>query len=312
MGGHVGGSYSTTLNRLQGVVLGSLGAYIAFTGVNGNPWGVAVIMPLLVAIFNYPRYAGSAHSYAGYVAGFLVPAAMLSEYGSLLALRDSALTRIQQAFIGIAVFMVVELFVFPSRAETLLKQTIVRTIRASRQAILQTIDSHTGDSCVKCQRAAAASVYDQGTAIEEMLVKQGALIKEASVEPELWRPPFEKKVFQIIVGLGWDIRLYLLLLFRGLSQASVSSESDGELMEIITPISVSLRKLRDDLDESLNLVAYSLEYEDGNLPDVVFRLTKSLETFQVRARVCPFRCFCLLHVARLWDALIALFALFVE
>jgi len=282
MGGHVGGSYSTTVNRLEGVVIGSLGAYIAFTSVQGSPWGVAITMPILVAVFNYPRYSSSsAHAYAGYVAGFLVPASMLSSYGSLDALQKSALTRIQQAFIGIAIFMLVEIFVFPSRAETLLKRTIVRTVSASRQAILQTIDSHTGDRCLKCQRAAAASVYDQGTAIEEQLIMQSQLIKEASVEPELWRPPFEKRVFQIILNLGWDIRLYLLLLFRGLSQASVSSETDGELMEIITPISESLRRLRDDLDESLDLVTVALEDEDGNLPDVVFRLTRSLETFQV-------------------------------
>ena len=70
VGGHIGGSFDTTIQRVLGVVFGAVFPITLLQLTSTEWYSMTIIMALFVFAANYVRCAGGKNSYAGSVPSF--------------------------------------------------------------------------------------------------------------------------------------------------------------------------------------------------------------------------------------------------
>ncbi|KAG6595951.1 putative transmembrane protein [Phytophthora cinnamomi] len=149
MGNHIGGSFSVTLNRVGGVVAGSVvpSVFQFFISQICNPQILNVFLSEIVlfvwvTLSMYVKFVEGYSSYAGLVSAFIAAGVLLrqtdvcytdSSDGSS-AIAISSYSSLAQTSVGLVLIIVLEMAMCPESATSLLRKNIQQTLKLQQKA----------------------------------------------------------------------------------------------------------------------------------------------------------------------------------
>ncbi|KAL4093964.1 hypothetical protein PRIC1_011393 [Phytophthora ramorum] len=191
LGGHLGSSFRTTVNRVGGMCM-----YVFF----GRGYG----------------------SYSGMVAAFVASDTLLrqtdicysngSDSSSSIAI--ASYSSLAQTSVAVLIFISVETFIFPRSAITLLRHSILDTLKLHQKAF-DLLFGHHLSSSVEMDEATMAEV--RRLLVVEIPAKtesQRQLLVEAQAEPLLWRPYFSAEKYKRVLEVSHRLLNNNYLLFK--------------------------------------------------------------------------------------------------
>ncbi|ETN05290.1 hypothetical protein PPTG_14059 [Phytophthora nicotianae INRA-310] len=213
MGNHIGGSFSVTVNRVGGVVAGSVvpSVFQFFISQICNPEFLNVFLSDLllfiwVTLSMYVKFVEGYSSYAGVVSAFIAAGVLLrqsdvcyangSDSSSTIAI--SSYSSLAQTSVGLVLFIVLEMAMCPESATSLLRKNIQQTLKL-QQKVFGILFGHHLSSSGQMSDETMEEVRDiLQVQIPAQLVEQQALLKEAEAEPQMWRPAFSKQKYEAV------------------------------------------------------------------------------------------------------------------
>ncbi|CAI5745914.1 unnamed protein product [Peronospora destructor] len=213
MGNHIGGSFSVTVNRVGGVVAGSVipSVFQFFISQICTPQFMNVFLSNLVlfvwvTVSMYVSFVKGYSSYAGLVSAFIAAGVLLrqsdvcyangSDSSSTIAI--GSYSSLAQTSVGLILFIVLEMAMCPESATSLLRKNIQQTLKLQQKAFGILFGHHLSSSG-QMSDAIVEEVRDiLQVQIPAQLVEQQALLKEAQAEPQMWRPAFSKQKYEAV------------------------------------------------------------------------------------------------------------------
>lgn len=214
MGNHIGGSFSVTVNRVGGVVAGSVVPSVlefflsqVCSPAHLNTFLSDLALFVWVTISMYVYFAGGYGSYAGVVSAFISAGILLRHTDTCLAdgtdtsssIAISSYSSLAQTSVGIVLFILVELALKPESATGLLRKNIHETLRLLQDSFttlfghhLSTSDTMDSDTLKHLQDVLHVE-------IPKLLQEQKLLLQEAKIEPMLWRPAFSYQKYESVL-----------------------------------------------------------------------------------------------------------------
>ncbi|KAL4147575.1 hypothetical protein PRNP1_011331 [Phytophthora ramorum] len=214
MGNHIGGSFSVTVNRVGGVVAGSVvpSVFQFFISQICDPQFLNVFLSDLVlfvwvTLSMYVKFVEGYSSYAGVVSAFIAAGVLLrqtdvcysnsSDSSSTIAI--SSYSSLAQTSVGLVLFIVVEMAMCPESATSLLRKNIQQTLKLQQKAF-EILFGHHLSSSGQMSEETIEEVRDiLQVQIPAQIVEQRALLKEAEAEPQMWRPAFSKQKYESVL-----------------------------------------------------------------------------------------------------------------
>ncbi|KAI9983686.1 hypothetical protein PInf_007753 [Phytophthora infestans] len=208
MGNHIGGSFSVTVNRVGGVVAGSVvpSVFQFFISQICNPEFLNVFLSDLllfiwVTLSMYVKFVEGYSSYAGVVSAFIAAGVLLrqsdvcyangSDSSSTIAI--SSYSSLAQTSVGLVLFIVLEMAMCPESATSLLRKNIQQTLKLQQKAFGILFGHHLSSSGQMSNETMEEVRDILQVQIPAQLVEQRALLKEAEAEPQMWRLAFSKQ-----------------------------------------------------------------------------------------------------------------------
>jgi hypothetical protein len=229
LGNYIGGSFSVTVNRVGGVVAGSVvpSVFQFFIAQICDPQDLNVVLSNVVlfvwiTISMYVCYVGGYSSYAGLVSAFVSTGILMrqsdlcyaSASDSASSIAISSYSSLAQTSVGIVLFIVVELVMCPKSATSLLRRNIQKTLKLQLEAFEVLFGHHLTNS----------STMDADTMehLREILqvkipakhLEQATLLGEAEKEPLMWRPAFSVRKYQKVLESSRRLLNNNTLLFK--------------------------------------------------------------------------------------------------
>ncbi|RLN48454.1 hypothetical protein BBJ28_00009361 [Nothophytophthora sp. Chile5] len=214
MGNHIGGSFSVTVNRVGGVVAGSVvpSVFQFFISQICNPQFLNVFLSdvvlfVWVAISMYVNFVGGYSAYAGVVSAFIAAGILLRQSDvcyengsdSTSTIAISSYSSLAQTSVGLVLFILVEMAMCPESATSLLRKNIQQTLKLQQKAFEVLFGHHLSSSGKMSEDTMEELRHILQVQIPAQLVEQQALLKEADAEPQLWRPAFSKQKYEAVL-----------------------------------------------------------------------------------------------------------------
>ncbi|KAL8002438.1 putative parvalbumin, EF-hand domain pair [Plasmopara halstedii] len=214
MGKFFGGSFRATVNRVGGVVAGSVipSVFQFFIAQICNPKHLDVVLINIVlfvwvCISMYVCYMGGYSSYAGLVSAFVSTGILMrqSDMCDNTSLDDassiaiSSYSSLAQTSVGIILFILVELLIFPKSALSLLRRNIQKTLKLQLEAFEALFGHQLTNSSAMNSDAIEHLRKILQVKIPAKLVAQAALLTEAQAEPVLWRRAYSARKYEKIL-----------------------------------------------------------------------------------------------------------------
>ncbi|KAI9916982.1 hypothetical protein PsorP6_016811 [Peronosclerospora sorghi] len=213
MGCYLGSSFRATVNRVGGVVAGSIipSLFQVFIAQVRDPRYLNVILSnIAVAVWvflsMYVYYAEGYSSYVGLVSAFVSASILLRqsdvsfesmpEHASFIAI--SSYSTLAQTSVGVVLFVVVELVVCPHSAMHLLRRNIQTTLKLQLEAFEVLYGHHLTSSCTMEAETMDSLREILLGKIPAQLSKQANLLMEAEAEPLLWRAAVSSQKYKKI------------------------------------------------------------------------------------------------------------------
>ncbi|KAJ8574558.1 hypothetical protein ON010_g4656 [Phytophthora cinnamomi] len=213
MGNHIGGSFSVTLNRVGGVVAGSVvpSVFQFFISHVCNPqilnvFLTDVVLFVWVTLSMYVKFVECYSSYSGLVSAFIAAGVLLrqtdvcytnSSDGSS-AISISSYSYLAQTSVGLVLIIVLEMAMCPESALSLLRKNIQQTLKLQQKAV-EILFGHHLSSSGEMSEETMEEVRDiLQVQIPAQLVEQQELLIEAETEPQMWRPAFSKQKYEAV------------------------------------------------------------------------------------------------------------------
>jgi len=229
MSNSLGSSFKTTVNRVGGVVVGSIvPSVFKFFFVQMCAPAVLdvllsnVVMLIWVAMCMYVFFGRGYGSYGGMVAAFVASDTLQrqtdicypngSDSSSSVAI--ASYSYLAQTSVAVVIFIAIETFIFPKSAISLLRRSILDTLKLHQRAF-ELLFGHHLSSSVEMDEAAMAEVRRMLVVqIPTELERQRQLLLEAQVEPLLWRPEFSAEKYRRVVHISQQLLHNNYLLFK--------------------------------------------------------------------------------------------------
>ncbi|KAG1687317.1 hypothetical protein DVH05_005271 [Phytophthora capsici] len=225
----IGSSFRTTVNRVGGVVAGSIvPSVFKFFFVNiCNPevLGIVlsdVVMFIWVGMCMYVYFGRGYGAYAGMVGAFVASDTLLRQTDicypngsdSSGSIATASYSSLAQTSVAVVIFTSVETFIFPKSAISMLRRSILKTLKLHQKAFEELFGHHLSSS--------VAMDEDRMDQVRRMLVveipnkleKQRQLLVEAMVEPLLWRPHFSAEKYRRVLEISHGLLNNNYLLFK--------------------------------------------------------------------------------------------------
>ncbi|KAF1329428.1 Transmembrane protein, partial [Globisporangium splendens] len=215
MGNHLGGSFSITVNRVGGVVAGSVvpSVFQFFISQVCYPQYINVFLTnfalfVWVACSMYFRFAGGYGNYAGLVSAFIAAGIFLKQsdvcyengkdtFGSIAI---SSYASLAQTSVGVILFVLVELALCPESAANLLRHNIQETLGKLQESFDVLFGHHLSSANVISEDDMEHLRMMLETEIPKLIVEQEKLLLEADAEPTLWRPAFSAQKYEMVIN----------------------------------------------------------------------------------------------------------------
>ena len=213
MGGHVGTSFSTSLQRVLGTVAGSVVPYLMLVSIVDSKYTVVAMMGVWVALSTWVRFESKGQAYAGFVSAFTTPTIII---GGLLKVRTVnemrlfALARTEQTFVGIAACILFELFILPQRETVAVKRGTVHILGDIAKTFDSVINPFIDTPCKDCRVQKAASATTSIKAIQAKVARKKAALAACSMEPQMWRAAFPLGEFSELIDAEESIARNLM------------------------------------------------------------------------------------------------------
>ncbi|CAH0491870.1 unnamed protein product [Peronospora farinosa] len=213
MGNHIGGSFSVTVNRVGGVVAGSVIPSVFQFLISQicspqfmNVFLSDLVLFIWVMVSMYVSFVDGYSSYAGLVSAFIAAEVLLrqsdvcyangSDSSSTIAI--GSYSSLAQTSVGLILFIVLEMAMCPESATSLLRKNIQQTLKLQQKAFSILFGHHLSSSG-QMSDVIVDEVRDiLQVQIPAQLVEQQALLKEAQAEPQMWRPAFSKQKYEAV------------------------------------------------------------------------------------------------------------------
>ncbi|EQC42172.1 hypothetical protein, variant [Saprolegnia diclina VS20] len=257
MGNHIGGSFSVTLNRVGGVVAGSIipSVILFFICSYG-----CVSQALVIGISNlflfvwvtfslYIKWKGGFESYAGLVSAYVATGIFLKgcACAGTATMPMSSYSNLAQMSLGIILFIMVELCFWPQSAIGLLRENVQKQMQLGQSAFTTLFEQNLSANGVvddETMRDVQDVVETQAPAL---LIEQKALLREANFEPLLWRPKFSQQKYERVLDgcqrlLNNTLILYKLVTWFQFRKANPHTEPGPRRLSI-EPSSLVARPL---------------------------------------------------------------------
>ncbi|KAF1329320.1 Transmembrane protein, partial [Globisporangium splendens] len=214
MGNHIGGSFSVTVNRVAGVVAGSVvpSVFQFFISQVCNPKYMNVVLSDLalfiwVAVSMYVNFSGGYGAYAGLVSAFIAAGILLKQSDVCLAggtdssasIAISSYSSLAQTSVGIILFILVELALCPESATSLLRNNIQETLKELQKSFEVLFGHHLSSSDVIDEDTMDELRHILQVKVPVLLVEQRKLLQEANAEPMMWRPAFSYQKYEAVL-----------------------------------------------------------------------------------------------------------------
>ncbi|KAE9036829.1 hypothetical protein PR003_g9290 [Phytophthora rubi] len=229
MGGHLGTSFRTTVNRVGGVVAGSVvPSVFKFFFVQicaPEVLGVVlsgIVMFVWVGMCMYVFFGRGYGSYGGMVAAFVASDTLLRQTDicypngsdSSNSVAVASYSYLAQTSMAVVIFISAETFLFPKSAISLLRQSILETFKL-HQKTFDALFGHHLSSSVEMDEATMADIRNMLLVqIPSKLEAQRQLLVEAQVEPLLWRPQFSTDKYKRVLEFSHRLLNNNYLLFK--------------------------------------------------------------------------------------------------
>ncbi|GMF11205.1 unnamed protein product [Phytophthora lilii] len=214
MGNYLGGSFSVTVNRVGGVVAGSVvpSVFQFFIAQICDPQYLNVVLSnivLFVWIFisMYVCYVGGYSSYAGLVSAFVSTGILMRQsdlcYASATdnasSIAISSYSSLAQTSVGIVLFIIVELMMCPKSATNLLRRNIQKTLTLQLEAFEVLFGHHLTSSSTMDATTMEHLREILQVKIPAKHLEQAILLAEAQKEPLMWRPAFSVQKYEKVL-----------------------------------------------------------------------------------------------------------------
>nr|CCA26399.1 conserved hypothetical protein [Albugo laibachii Nc14] len=228
MGNHVGGSFSVTVNRVGGVVAGSVVPSVFSIFINQicyPAWMNSVLTNMVlfiwVAISMYVKFSGGYSNYAGLVSAFIAAGILLQQYdtcqyGSVSPSRIAlaSYSSVAQTSVGVFLFILVEFSMCPKSATTLLRHNIQQTLTHLQQAFEELVGHHFDSIEIMGQEQQQRIEKLLQVDLPALLEQQHHLLIEAKTEPQLWRPSFSYRKYEAVLETSRRLLMTNNLLYK--------------------------------------------------------------------------------------------------
>ena len=276
---HVGGSFHTASARLSGTMIGSMFAYFCLVvlrpSAHGHPGTLMVLLGLWAALLAVPRTSPK-HAYGALVASFVPYIVVLgstrgsSKNGSTISSRELAYTRIEQNLLGILVWILVELLIWPQRASRLLPTILADTLRASSACMSAAWSPLvSGCRCAACAAEQSVTSVQARRAMVAGMARLEALSAEAGDEPAWLSTQSQRKLLALTQVMRTRLRRLQTVLelmhyaTEELSPGGVPSPMHIHLAGPLQPVSRALQSTLSRLFERLAMdLETSRNHED--------------------------------------------------
>ncbi|KAL4118759.1 hypothetical protein PRIC2_011081 [Phytophthora ramorum] len=229
LGSFIGGSFRATVNRVGGVVAGSVvpSVFQFFIAQICDPEYLNVVLSnvvlfVWVSISMYVCYVGGYSSYAGLVSAFVSTGILMRQsdtcYASALdnasSIAISSYSSLAQTSVGIVLFIVVELLLFPKSATHLLRRNIQKTLKLQLEVFEVLFGHHlTSSSTMDADTTERLRDILQ-VKIPAKHSEQATLLAEAQAEPLMWRPAFSVQKYEKVLESSRRLLHNNTLLFK--------------------------------------------------------------------------------------------------
>ncbi|GAB9473575.1 hypothetical protein Gpo141_00010725 [Globisporangium polare] len=214
MGNHIGGSFSVTVNRVGGVVAGSVvpSVFQFFISQVCHPRYMNTFLSDLalfiwVAVSMYVRFSGGYGSYAGLVSAFIAAGILLKQSDVCIAggtdssasIAISSYSSLAQTSVGIILFILIELALCPESATSLLRSNIQETLKELQKSFDVLFGHHLSSTDVIDEETMSELRNILQVKVPALLVEQRKLLAEANAEPMMWRPAFSYQKYESVL-----------------------------------------------------------------------------------------------------------------
>ncbi|POM80782.1 Transmembrane protein [Phytophthora palmivora] len=225
----IGSSFRTTVNRVGGVVAGSVvpSVFKFFFVQICEPefLGIAlsnIVMFIWVGMCMYVYFGRGYGSYGGMVAAFVASDTLLRQTDicypngsdSSSSIAAASYSSLAQTSVAVVIFISVETFVFPKSAISMLRHKISDTLKL-HHSVFDALFGHHLSSSVEMDEVTMDNVRRMLVVeIPKKLGKQQQLLLEAQVEPLLWRPDFSAEKYRRVLEISQRMLNTNYLLFK--------------------------------------------------------------------------------------------------
>lgn len=214
MGNHIGGSFGLTVNRVGGVVAGSVvpSVFQFFITQVCSPAHLNTVLSesvlfIWVTISMYVYFAGGYTSYGGLVSAFIAAGILLTQSDACTAnstsisstVALSSYSSLAQNSVGMVIFIVVELVLWPESATNLLRKNIQGTLTLLQECFSILFGHHlsTNENMDSSTLSKLRSILH--VQLPALLQEQKRLLLEAKIEPMLWRQTFSFQKYEMVL-----------------------------------------------------------------------------------------------------------------
>ncbi|ETN11692.1 hypothetical protein PPTG_09403 [Phytophthora nicotianae INRA-310] len=229
LGNYLGGSFRATVNRVGGVVAGSVvpSVFQYFIAQICDPRYLNVVLSNVVlfvwlCISMYVCYAGGYSSYAGLVSAFVSTGILMRQSDvcysnasdNAASIAISSYSSLAQTSVGIVLFIIVELMIYPKSAMYLLRRNIQKTLRLQLEAFEVLFGHHLTKSSTMDSETMEHLREILQVKIPAKHARQTALLAEAQAEPLMWRPAFSTPKYEKVLESSRRLLNNNTLLFK--------------------------------------------------------------------------------------------------
>ena len=220
MGGHVGGSWANTADRIVGLVSGMLCAYFFLIFTECNTYALGSTFCLVSMLSFYVRVSSKNHEYVGAVASF-IQCLLMVDVSKCTTDTRLQLDVVEQIVLTCLIMLVTELVIAASSSALFYRKEVADTMLDALSIFKEVFDSHVNVNLDALKMRQKKDVdMALWRALPNKFHNQDMYLQSAMMEPSLWQPVVPFSGYQQLTTCGRRMNLHLILLHRALESVA--------------------------------------------------------------------------------------------
>ncbi|KAG7397208.1 hypothetical protein PHYBOEH_001147 [Phytophthora boehmeriae] len=227
---NIGGTYGNTVNRLGGLVAGTVvpSIFSFFVCKASSDYLYNTLNNIVIFVWTvgsmYVWFCRRYMALAGMTSAFMAASVLLNHSCRSSATATVSYASLTQNALGILILLIVEVLIYPRSSRGLLRSNVQQLLTQYRSAFKDVFRHHVAYNQQTPNSAEPLTEDDIETAnsllsrrevkelkeqlkvtIPEMLLTQAKLVNDADMEPTLWKPPFSTAKYTEVVSVCQEL-----------------------------------------------------------------------------------------------------------